>query len=228
MWLSRFGRTVAGQVVDAVTGRLWGPPGGSQVTLGGQGIDLSAPSAGDDVRRALGGLPGAASDDAPPAGRGAWEAARTGAWDDPETGATARSMTGHELLLGSSFHLAAGGGEAGGPGYAAWGRVAVEAEGHGRRGATGLWCTRGRSQDRAGDGEAGGWACGAWSGGARGRSMQSVLRAARWVRIFSMSSGVSMHAMTRNVAPHTPQCSMSTWKTRLSRCIQLMGAGRDA
>ena len=40
--------------------------------------------------------------------------------------------------------------------------------------------------------------------------------------------GVSMHAMTRNVPPHTPQCSMSMWKTRLSRCIQLMGAGRDA
>ena len=35
--------------------------------------------------------------------------------------------------------------------------------------------------------------------------------------------GVSMHAMTRNVPPHTPQCSMSMWKTRLRRCIQLMG-----
>ena len=35
----------------------------------------------------------------------------------------------------------------------------MEAEGHARRGVTGLWCTRGRSQDRAGDGEAGGWAC---------------------------------------------------------------------
>ena len=34
-----------------------------------------------------------------------------------------------------------------------------------------------------------------------------------------------MHAMTRNVPPHTPQCSMSMWKTRLSRCIQLMGGG---
>ena len=40
--------------------------------------------------------------------------------------------------------------------------------------------------------------------------------------------GVSMHAMTRNVPPHTPQCSTSMWKTRLSRCIQLMGAGRVA
>ena len=61
MWLSRFGRTVAGQVVDAVAGRLSGPPGGSRATLGGQSIDL----------------------------------------------------------------LAAGGGEAGGPGYAAWGRLAA-------------------------------------------------------------------------------------------------------
>ena len=126
MWLSRFGRTVAGEVVDAVTGRLRGPPGGSQVTLGGRSIDLSAPSADTvDARRTLAGALGAAEDDDPLAGPGAWEAARSGSWDDPKTGATVRGMTGRELLLGSSFHLAAGGGEAGGPGYAAWGRVAV-------------------------------------------------------------------------------------------------------
>ena len=127
VWLSRFGRTVAGQVVDAVTGRVSGPAGGSQMTLGGQGIDLSAPSAGDDVRRALGGLPGAANDGGPLAGRGAWEAARAGSWEDRQPGlGTERGMTGRELLLGSSFHLAAGGGEAGGPGYAAWGRMSVD------------------------------------------------------------------------------------------------------
>ena len=129
MWLSRFGRTVAGQVVDAVAGRLSGPTGGSQVTLGGQSIDLSALSAGTgDARRTLAGALGAArvtNDDDPLAGPGAWEAPRAGSWDDPETGGTVRGMTGRELLLGSSFHLAAGGGEAGGPGYAAWGRVAV-------------------------------------------------------------------------------------------------------
>ena len=59
---------------------------------------------------------------------GSWEAARSGSgsWADPETGhGSARTLTGRKLLLGSSFHLAAGGGEAGGPGYAAWGRVAV-------------------------------------------------------------------------------------------------------
>ena len=61
MWLSRFGRTVAGQVVDAVAGRLSGPTGGSQVTLGGQSIDLSALSAGTgDARRTLAGALGAA------------------------------------------------------------------------------------------------------------------------------------------------------------------------
>ena len=43
MWLSRFGRTVAGQVVDAVTDRLSGPPGGSQVTLGGHPLHRRRP-----------------------------------------------------------------------------------------------------------------------------------------------------------------------------------------
>ena len=126
MWLSRFGRTVAGQVVDAVTGRLSGPTGGSRVTLGGQSIDLSSLSADSaDARRSLAGALGAAEDDDPLAGPGPLEAARAGSWDNPETGGTVRSLTGRELLLGSSFHLAAGGGEAGGPGYAAWGRIAV-------------------------------------------------------------------------------------------------------
>ena len=126
MWLSRFGRTVASQVVDAVAGRLSGPAPGSQVTMGGQSIDLSSLSAdAADARRTLAGALGAAEDDDPLAGPGPLEAAQAGSWDDPETGGSVRGLTGHELLLGSSFHLAAGGGEAGGPGYAAWGRIAV-------------------------------------------------------------------------------------------------------
>ena len=130
MWLSRFGRTVAGQVVDAVTGRLSGPTGGSQVTLGGRSIDLSAQSAETgEARRTLPGVLGAAraaNDDDPLAGLGAWEAARAGSWEDPAAGhGSARTLTGRELLLGSSFHLAAGGGEAGGPALAAWGRMTV-------------------------------------------------------------------------------------------------------
>ena len=40
---------------------------------------------------------------------------------------------------------------------------------------------------------------GALSGGARGGCTESVSRSARWARILSMTSGVSMQAMTRNV-----------------------------
>ena len=161
MWLSRFGRTVAGQVVDAVTGRLSGPTGSSRVTLGGRSIDLSAQSAGTgEARRTLAGArppshliecgqnprisprrfcvrsPGAAraaNDVEPPAGLGSWAdleaghgSARAGSWEDPAAGhGSARTLTGRELLLGSSFHLATGGGEAGGPALAAWGRMTV-------------------------------------------------------------------------------------------------------
>ena len=130
MWLSRFGRTVAGHVVDAVAGRLSGPIGGSQVTLGGQRIDLSARSDGTDDSRAglvrtLGARRGAEDGDTW-SGLGAWEASSAGSWAGPETdGATSRTLSGRELLRGSSFHLASGGGEAGGPGFAAWGRVTV-------------------------------------------------------------------------------------------------------
>ena len=130
MWLSRFGRTVAGHVVDAVAGRLSGPTGGSQVTLGGQRIDLSARSDGTDdsrpgLARTLGARRGAEDSDTW-SGPGAWEAPGAGSWAGPETdGATSRTLSGRELLRGSSFHLASGGGEAGGPGFAAWGRVTV-------------------------------------------------------------------------------------------------------
>ena len=79
------------------------------MTLGGQSIDLSALSADSvDARRTLAGALGAAEDDDPLAGPGPLEAARAGSWGDPETGGTVRGLTGRELLLGSSFHLAAG------------------------------------------------------------------------------------------------------------------------
>ena len=116
--------------MDAVTVRLSGPAGGSRVTLGGQSIDLSSLSAETgDARRTLAGALGAeraAEDDGTPSGLDAWVRAQHPSRGDAETGgATSRSMTGRELLLGSSFHLAAGGDEAGGPGYAAWGRMTV-------------------------------------------------------------------------------------------------------
>ena len=100
------------------------------MTLGGQSIDLSARSDGaDDSRQGLARTLGArrgVEDGDRWFGLGAWEALSAGSWAGPETdGATSRTLTGRELLLGSSFHLAAGGGEADDPGFAAWGRMTV-------------------------------------------------------------------------------------------------------
>ena len=107
-WLARFGRTVAGQAVDTIAGRLDGG-GGTQVTVGGQALDFS------------GGSDGAMTEER----REALESALgTLAGTDEEPANTSRSMTGRELLLGSAFHLSAGG-EAGGPAFAAWGRFAT-------------------------------------------------------------------------------------------------------
>ena len=114
-WLARFGRTVADHVVDAVAARLTGSSGGgSQVTLGGQPIPLDG-SAG-------GAAPGGARE------RGSGDARFADGWTREGASATERSLTGRELLLGSSFVLnLSGDGEdgAGAPGtrWTAWGRA---------------------------------------------------------------------------------------------------------
>ncbi len=126
MWLSRFGRTVASHVTDAVSGRLDGLAPGAHATLAGQSLDLSRADDGKALAEAMTGLarsfgaPGApaANDDGPFARHG------LGGLDGPAAASAApRSVTGRELLLGSSFHLATQG-EGSGPGLAAWGRVA--------------------------------------------------------------------------------------------------------
>ena len=110
-WLARFGRTVAGQVVDAISGRLEGSPGGgSHVTAGGQRLsfdgDGGAGAGGAAARDALAAL----------AGRIGGGASTPGEENEPGDGWMrergedgTRSMTGRELLLGSSFRLALGG-----------------------------------------------------------------------------------------------------------------------
>ena len=104
-WLARFGRTLAGQAVDMVAARLEGG-GGAQVTVGGQRLDLSggaaAPAEADEVRGVFESL----------------------GFDEDAPAVSTRTMTGRELLLGSSFNLSAGG-EGDGPAWAAWGRVAT-------------------------------------------------------------------------------------------------------
>ena len=103
-WMVRFGRTVGSQVVDALTQRLEGA-GGSHVTVGG--IPLTG---------APGAVPEAEPDD--PFGLPEW-ATRA------QREESARSLTAHELLLGSAFHLSSGGGQGAGAAYTTWGRVAT-------------------------------------------------------------------------------------------------------
>ena len=147
MWLARFGRTAASHVVDAVSGRLSDGSSVSQVTLGGQRIDLARVSDEAAIAEAMTGLAralGAWSGPEPDAGSGpggwphtrgdpaagagdvpgTWPPARGGVRDDAaSSGSTARSLSGRELLLGSAFHLSSEGGDGGAPAFAAWGRV---------------------------------------------------------------------------------------------------------
>ena len=126
-WLARFGRTVAGQVVDAISGRLEGSAGsGSHVTLGGRRLILDgrgdgAGGAGPEVtaRRGTGEDDAAAHDGfaaladriGSGAGGGAstrWEESGSGDgwvhepgddWIRERDADGTRIMTGRELLL---------------------------------------------------------------------------------------------------------------------------------
>ena len=143
-WLARFGRTVADHVVDAIGERLEGSSGGgSQVTLGGQAIPLdgsaggaapgAAAAAGDEEAAARDTLTALAdriggSADGGARERGAGDALFADGWTREGASATERSLTGRELLLGSSFVLnLSGEGEDGagaaGTRWTAWGRA---------------------------------------------------------------------------------------------------------
>ena len=119
MWLSRFGRTVGGQVVDAVAGRLSGPAPGSQVTLGGESIDLTRVSEEAELAHVAAGLARILGVEEVPAPRPGDDGQAPGA-----AHAAPQGMTGRELLLGSAFHLTRER-DGSGPGLAAWGRVTI-------------------------------------------------------------------------------------------------------
>ena len=106
-WLTRFGRTVAGQVVGVVGGRLEGA-GGNHVQVGGLALNEAGAPIAEEERLGINDL----------------------AWNRVDA---TRSMTARELLLGRAFSLGAGG-ENGAPAFGAWGRFElgrVEAEANG-------------------------------------------------------------------------------------------------
>ena len=107
-WLARFGRTVGGQALDAIAGRLDGA-GGTQVTVGGQALALD----------------GGASPEAQAGTEAEARAETMTRWlrhDEDE--ALARSMGAREVLLASAFSVSAGG-DVGRPRLGAWGRFAT-------------------------------------------------------------------------------------------------------
>ena len=109
-WITRFGRTVAAQTVDAVGERL-SHRGGSRVVVAGVALGGAAHVSGPEKERGALGLDGVDAPDGADGRDGGLSAAR------------ARSPTPRELLLGSEFQLAGGqGGVA--PEWTVWGRVA--------------------------------------------------------------------------------------------------------
>ncbi len=148
-WIARFGRTVADQVIDAVEGRLrTAPSAGVEIGLGGQRIGVASPAAGSRSGENSSGVEnpgsGAALTSLSGGAAEAEEAARLVAMAEWLNGETQEedashpgswSMTPRELLLGSSFSLAA---ETDGGGFAGlWGRMA-QTRFAGREGTLGL------------------------------------------------------------------------------------------
>ena len=125
MWLARFGRMVASDAVGAVTARFDTPrDAGSHLTLAGQRLDLSGEGAGDGqaLADAMTGLARAFGAEVTPAADDPFAQPRLAdPWNDPTAG-TARSMTGRELLLGTSFRAVLGQGA--GSQWTSWGQGA--------------------------------------------------------------------------------------------------------
>ena len=145
-WLARFGRTVTGQVLDAVEARLTAPrEAGARATLAGQALPSwdgandraktaanpgSGSGAGDDADASERALRGDARDRDAMASIRDWmaHAGANGDWhtpgEGPEDRGQSRALTGRDLVTGTSFALTGGSAEAGG--YAAlWGRGAI-------------------------------------------------------------------------------------------------------
>ncbi len=124
MWLSRFGRTVADHVTGAVSDRLANPMTGMQVTVGGQNLDIAQMEDEawlDRTMVSMARVLGVPEGQGP--GEEGWPDTDLYMHESPTFGsAPVRSITGRELLLGSSFHLAGDGGGTG-SGMTAWGRV---------------------------------------------------------------------------------------------------------
>ena len=114
-WLARFGRTVAGQVLDAVESRLEAPrTAGVEASLAGQRLGGASPEEVEARERREAEERMTALAD--------WVRGETSE-EDRAQGFGTRAVSGRELLLGSSFALTGGSAETGFG--ALWGRAAL-------------------------------------------------------------------------------------------------------
>ena len=99
-WLTRFGRTVASQAVDALGDRISGK-GGSHVQVAGMTLNGAGEVVENERTSGLGQLE----------------------WQEREE--DLHSMSASDLLLGSRFQLSSGGENGSGPQWTAWGQFAT-------------------------------------------------------------------------------------------------------
>ena len=136
-WLARFGRTVTGQVLDAVESRLNAPRlAGAEASLAGQALPSwrggdaagndgagAAERADEEDRRALAAMTAWLAQTGPDAGPGSgtgFGPAFDGTGREPES----HALTQRDLIVGTSFALT--GGSAEGGGFASlWGRGSI-------------------------------------------------------------------------------------------------------
>ena len=110
-WLGRLGRTVGSQVLEAVSERVDGGAAASRFTVGGVSLGGGAAPLDDAARLA-------------PQDWLARQMAEGAEGVDPQQ-PEGRTLTGRDLLLGSSFHLVSQASEDGGALWSAWGRVST-------------------------------------------------------------------------------------------------------
>ncbi len=150
-WLARFGRTVTGQVLDAVEARLSGPrTAGAEASLAGQALPTwtagtsASRAANDDTLDATPGASASAGDRDAVAALGTWlyrvgpgpgsgsgaggdggsRGGAHGPWGGTRPGFRSRAVTARDVLTGTSFALT-GASKAGGGFGALWGRGAI-------------------------------------------------------------------------------------------------------
>ena len=132
-WLARFGRTVTGQVLDAVEARLTAPrTPGTQASLAGQALPSWRPGSGAGAGPGSGDADATAAAAAEQAEAEARQAlASMTAWlahmePDPGPGFETRALTERDLIAGTSFALTAKAGDGRGAGHVSlWGRGSI-------------------------------------------------------------------------------------------------------